>query len=304
MGVNDLRSREALLHEFALRLLTRHNKRGQLLVGQLPDDLPVELPLPVDCVLVGSLAEAQIEPTVLPDTSLNLGTTAQQDLVQQHLDQWRKDYGGWREVTVLLDVPVSPANVLAFYRQHLMEWPETPIAERAHGFVAQAVDIVDSDTSVQALFYWSEDGPMLGVKAVSNENGPTEVCLEIHADIFWQPQHRRTARRVFVRIPTLLAPPRSVQRLSSSSHGSSPRATHAVILETPLDLIAVNAHYQRQLEEGGWQRTSDERDGLLAWSNWRVPADGNTYWHGAFHVLHRLWDGYYELEVEVMATSG
>lgn len=288
----DGRSREALLHELTTRLLTQHNKRGQLLVGQFPSGLPVELPLPMDSVLVGSLAEAQPEPTVLPETSLDT------------LEQWHKDYGVWQEVTVLLDVPVSPVEVVAFYRQRLVEWPETPAEEIVHGFVAQAVDSADSNTLVQALFYWREDGPMLGVKAIPYEDGPTEVCLEMHADVFWQPRHRRTARRVLVRIPTLLAPPHSVQRLSSGSHGSSPRATHAVILETPLDLIAVNAHYQRQLEEVGWQRTSDERDGLLAWSNWRVPADGNTYWQGAFHALHKPWDGYYELEVEVMATLG
>src|SRR5258706_6920398 len=85
------------LLEFALRLATypndSHTQNAQLLPGQLPDQLPVEIPLPEVSRVLGSLIRN-------PES-----------------------------IDMLLDTHLSPEQVLTFYRQRMQDagWQTTDI---------------------------------------------------------------------------------------------------------------------------------------------------------------------------------
>lgn len=78
-------SREALLHKLITRALGLVNIEAQVLPGQLPKPLPIDLPLPQQAQVIGSIVRAR--------------------------DQ--------RSYQIYLDVPDSPEQVQSFYQTRL-----------------------------------------------------------------------------------------------------------------------------------------------------------------------------------------
>jgi hypothetical protein len=94
-------NRESLLFALAKRLLSGSEPNDvQLLVGELPENLPVELPLPQNHQLLGSL--------ILPQ----------------------------RRIKVVFDTEDNPEQVLRFYRSTLLPqgWQELESLSNAGGF--------------------------------------------------------------------------------------------------------------------------------------------------------------------------
>jgi hypothetical protein len=91
---------ENMVQTLALRLLARpfdpQAPQPQLLAGRLPDQLPFDLPLPDQCVIVGSFL------------------------------------GNPEEIQIVLDTSQAPAAVIAFYKEQMQAagWSEPAFQHR------------------------------------------------------------------------------------------------------------------------------------------------------------------------------
>ncbi len=50
-------------------------------------------------------------------------------------------------------------------------------------------------------------------------------------------------------------------------------------------LSLVVAHYARQLEQAGWQRTGEGSSGPMGWHTWEFHDKENEHWLGVFSIL-------------------
>lgn len=254
---SDSSGGEDALRELAVRLLTFHHslllagqqvQEPQLLVGQLPPDMPVELPLPEGSRLLGSLAVEN--PMIAIDTQL------------------------------------AGEDVVAFYRERLAAagW----IAQEEHfgppqgGFVHSS----RSDHSM-ATFFTSDDRFTLAVITAPAPGGRTTVQLTLQGEaVEFRPRLRPHRPDFMVVLPPIHGPKGALQMPRGGSSGSDSAELNAA-LETDFDLAAVSIHYVDELERDGWRRLDAGTSGPVAWSVWSfVDTEGAT-WEALLLILQR-----------------
>jgi hypothetical protein len=245
-----------LLRELAERLLqmrfpgdSETPEETELLPGAVPASLPVEIPLPEGCRVVGSVARAQ------------------------------------RGVTIVLDCAQPADEILAFYQERLTAdgWtvPEMPHLQQGgfqHAFFAN-----------HATFCRGARGPALNVQATEVPDLPTDVRLDLQTDPRYSPcgqQHHMPMHGQQNLIPALMPPPRCQQQGGGAGGGGTSWHSDAT-LRTGLDLASLAAHYGSQLEKAGWTRTGAGQDGPVAWSTWTFHDADAEPWHGLFFILKR-----------------
>lgn len=260
---------ESLSRNFVLRLLNWSASGVQILEGRLPERLPVELPLPEQTQILGSVV------------------------------------GPKEDVQILLDVEQSVEQVVAFYRERLLAagWrkpePETKrLSER--GFVQtrpeNEFEIVDFSTPLVVVengditrarrtdvFCKGSFGPLF-IEARPMLKAPTDVRLNLYLSSFNSYcSSNHTNERWEVPLPPL-TPPSNTKVELRGSRGSNDYYDSMAMLETELDVQALAAHYTAQLQRVGWTQRDSGQSSLSAWSNWLLKDKQGQSWQGMLNL--------------------
>lgn len=252
---------EALLRALALRLTTSpadpRTNNPQLFAGQLPANLPFEVPIPGGSRVIGSLARSAA-----------------------HL-------------TIVLDVPLPPEQASAFYKERLQAagWnePEQPMGMPHGGFMHSRLQAL----SHSALFCKGPRGPSLHFLALAGLAGFTDVRLDLNLDERESPcaqsprmrRQQRMHRPGFEQLIPPLAPPAGARQMGGGGGGGSDSWYSAATLEAEADLTTLSAHYADQLAQGGWTRTDEGQSGPGAWHTWTFQDEDQEPWSGIFFML-------------------
>ena len=246
---------EAQLQALALRLLAHPGnpmfQNPTLFVGQLPDALPVDLPLPADSRLLGSLQRGE-----------------------GHVD-------------VVLDTPLSEQEVTAFYRERLSAagWQEEePFpGMRQGGFVHTHFGGVGSTS----CWFQGAHGPMLQVQAFPGQGGRTDARLSLDLSGRNSAQRFRMHRRHMMGHDFLppLRPPSGAIQMGGGGGGGGDSFYSSATLEAADDLPTLTAHYAGQLEQAGWTRADGGQSGPVGWHSWTFQDEDGEPWRALFFIL-------------------
>jgi hypothetical protein len=246
---------EDALRELALRLLTFHygylleqqGQEPQLLVGQVPPALPVELPLPEGSRLLGSLA---LENPI-----------------------------------ILLTTELAGEDVVAFYRERLTAtgWSEQEdVAPGRGGFVHSSMG-----DRPMATFFTPDGRYTLAVVTAPAPRGRTTAQLTLHGGTAqFRPPRRPHFRDAMAVLPPIRPPKGAIQMPGGGSSADDHVETSAA-LETALDLAALSAHYPGELTRAGWRQLDAGASGPAAWSVWSFTDKEGTSWQALLFILQR-----------------
>jgi hypothetical protein len=248
---------EVTLRELAIRLLSPRYPGSEslqvtdLLPGQLPPNTPIELPLPSDARLIGSVVRGQ-------------------------------------DSTTLFDTDLTSEELLAFYRERLtaIGWTEQeqfPPPQQQSGFVRAMPHQI-----AYALFFATSQGPLLRLTAMP---GPanmieTQLALEMNPGRHGHGPLRRQLIAEMELLPPLLAPDGSQQRTLGGGGGGGEWRANAE-LTTDLDFAAATEHYMRQLEAAGWGESSHGEGDRVRWSVWNFADKDGEPWRAYLFVFQR-----------------
>ena len=275
----------ALLRELAERLLSPpfagpggQAARPRLLLGALPPELPLDLPLPPGSRLVGSAVRPSFgrEGPDSPPSGLS--------------------------IAVVLDAPGAPADIIRFYQEALgsQGWSAPSPADRPPGgFLPSSISTSSSS------FCRSPAGPWLSVIVLPQAAGPSDVRIDVDTGnpgpCESQPDPRPPgAPPGFDRLPPLAAPP-GVQVMPRGGGGGDGFAESRAVAVTDRPAADLEAHYAAQLAAAGWSRLAGGTEGPVAWSVWGVPGEGS--WYGFLFVLEEPGQNRRSLYVYVVSAA-
>jgi hypothetical protein len=271
------------LRQLVTRLLSQQfgyagatEKEPQLLVGRIPLDFPIALPLPDDTHIIGSVVSRRLT-SIMYDTQVSSDDVM--DLYYQRMAAL-----GWEAVNMPTVADRQQARMQHGGFQHNSRRRPTNHYE---------------------IFMKDEQGPGLTVTTGQAPDGLTSVQVGLHT--YEHPEqsplfHRRYG--LFSMIPPLYPPEGDYQRSGGGSSGNGAAHTTAT-LTSGLDLPAVAAHYNAQLREAGWVSSSDGGTGKeAAWSVWRFTDKDGQPWQGIFIALtHPDTPHDYFLVVQARSTT-
>ena len=241
---------EPALREFIARALDYPSPEGTdgltVLIGALPESLPLELPVPQGSRVIGS---------TIRDSQL----------------------GG---TEIVLDVDLPPDGVLGFYQEELLRagWEEAPQQPYGGGFV--------SASWPTANFCLNQDEAQISINAFEIPDEATDVRLHIQSPVQYSacdPQVYGPYDEGSATIPELVSPSGSVVQSGGSSSGDGMADTSAV-LQTELSPGELASQYADQLVEIGWTQAAQEAVPELAWSSWSMTDEEGRAWSGLLLV--------------------
>lgn len=257
---NNSTEREAMLEDLLVRVTThwydpRNSGKTQVQLGQLPS-LPVTLPLPEGSRVLGTLIH------------------------------------GPERAEIILDVPLSAEQVVAFYKERLGAdgWTE-PDTFRGHrqsgfthaGFPAQMNSITlckGADTPGFNIQAFSGRGPLTDVR-IDIAGGEFSPCSQQRG-----PKSRRMEHHGFYDLIPVLAPPEGARQTNSGGGSSSQDAADSrALIVTDMEIAALVPHYTKQLEAAGWTKQDEGQSGPIAWNAWTFKDEDNEPWRGFFFIL-------------------
>ncbi len=227
----------------------------EILPGELPSDLSVDIPTVEGAKLVGSM----VRPLTYPG-----------------------EYEYYRRVEVILDVSGQPEEVLTLYSEALTEagWsqaesssPDSPYG----GFEPEWV----------MFCHHEREGPFLMIRVSPiQEGGQTDVHLylfEIPGCPLWpEPEG----------VLPLLEAPEGAAHDGMSGHGTEVYQLASAMVQTELSLEELQEHYGMQLLEAGWNFEEQGDDSAVSWSTWSFMDDWNNGWAGLL-IVRELGDGHW-----------
>lgn len=246
IGGDEQSLRKFIQRYFSPRYLGAGDGDTKILIGSLPDDLPIDLPLPEDAQVIAYI---------------------------------RQPYAFNQ---VILDVPQTPEDVLAFYTQSLADlgWRQAQANQPGGGFISVEVS--------SGRFCLGENDAYLEVRALEAPEGLTDVLLTLQVPVDAYlcqetgPEYMDAGSRL---IPSLEAP-QGVQISSSGSGGSSDgSAYNTADLQTSLSIDELLSHYNAQLEQAGWELVDQGTSEVVAWSAWKFLDDQGDEWGGNLIVM-------------------
>ncbi len=230
------------------------SEKPRLFLGELPTDLPAEIPVPEGMVLLGGL---------------------------RRVSPWRGD----TDAQVILEAEAEPGGVYAAFREHLAgsEWGEK------RPFLAERGGFVHTDSRMRPLtFCLSPRGPALFVSAHRRRGArTTEVRLRLEGsrrdspcaeDFDRYEYHERSI------LPALF-PPEGVAQIGGGGGGGSDSEENRAHLRTGMSPAEIVEHYSAQLEEAGWSRAGGGEEGPTAWSGWTFEDEAGEGWVGTFVAM-------------------
>ncbi len=257
---NTSTEREAMLEDLLVRVTThwydpRNSGKTQVVLGQLPS-LPVTLPLPEGSRVLGTLIH------------------------------------GPERAEIILDVPLSAEQVVAYYKERLDAdgWtePDTFRGHRQSGFThARFPGEMNSITLCK-----DADTPGFNIQAFSGRGAMTDVRIDISGGEFSpcsQQRGPKSSRRMehhgFYDLIPQLAPPEGAKQTGGGGSGGQDNASSSASLETDVELAALIPHYTKQIEAAGWIKQDEGQSGPLAWNAWKFQDEDNEPWRGFFFIL-------------------
>lgn len=222
-----------------------------LVVGALPDDLPLELPLPEGATVLGGLSQ--------------------------------KDgpYG----IQIVLDAPRPAQEVIDFYTQAFtaqgLKQPEMPPMGQV--FVPA--------TPQSATFCRDDNSLAISVSTFEMEGGLTDVRLHLHTDTQSSVCQFRGGIMSGAQqlLPQLKLPQGAGMGRGSMGGGSSSGSAYSSAdIQSDLSLAEISQHYAGQLKALGWEMIDEDQSGKTAWSAWTLPSeasDDGSQWIGTLLVM-------------------
>ena len=221
----------------------------QLLAGKIPDNMPVDLPMPDDARIVGS----------------------------EVLNQ--------KKINIVLDVNQTPEQILDFYREQMASdnWSEI---EQQRGFAFNERKITlcqgNNDPPVIIRAYTIDNGPT-DVR-IEIDTDPQyspcklcEACIEI--DDNWQ-------RDDWLKpLPPLIAPDDSKEFNQGYGTSGDDFASTSISMETSTNSSVLVAHYGDQIEAANWTKQAEGHNGPLAWSTWTLHDEESQSWRAFLWVV-------------------
>jgi hypothetical protein len=228
--------------------------KPRLFLGELPSDLPTEIPVPEGLVLLGGVR--RVSPC-----------------------------RGGPEAEVVLEAEAEPEDVYDAFREHLAgsEWSEKrrTLGQERGGFVPTG------SGGRWLTFCLSPRGPALLVSAHRRRGAQTtDVRLRLEGSRRDSPcsdDHYRYAYEERSVLPALF-PPEGVAQLSGGGGGGSDSEQNYAHLRTDMSPAALVEHYSAQLEEAGWSQAGSGEEGPTAWSGWAFE-DEDERWVGTFVAM-------------------
>ncbi|NJL21028.1 MAG: hypothetical protein HC895_09745 [Leptolyngbyaceae cyanobacterium SM1_3_5] len=228
-------SEQELLRDMLLRTF---GSDAQVLPGQLPSELAIDLPLPDQARIIGSIVSAEGQENV-----------------------------SFYDYLIFLDVPRSPQQTTDFYQEQLSRagWRVAEdFTSPSPGFASSGDRFIISPTFCQDTQVLN-----IAVRALANDQGAT-VSLQL-ADTADQPYSSCNPPdlpedpRTSIPLPELTAAPNTQVRAFGGG-GSESNWNSTANIEGSLTSQALLNHYVSQLEQADWtQQASDTRD-AIAWS--------------------------------------
>lgn len=256
-NTSDVNSSAELLY-FVERLLTYPSyplsKPVAILPGELPSNLSIDIPIPSDAAVIGSLVRYD-------DT--------------------------YEQVEIILDVPMAPNDVFAFYRDSLKGagWNETE-----NFYLPERSGFISSVEPESVIFCRYEDkGPSIEITAHNLATAAGNVSdVRLHVDT--DPQTWQCTKPSFepygddrAEIIPPLTPPEGAM-LGGSGLGGGGRWQADADIETELNVSELSTHYQKQLLEADWVLNDGGDTDTIAWSTWSFTDESGDLWSGFFLV--------------------
>jgi hypothetical protein len=260
--------KEELLYKLAMRLTTFFSdpnvENPQLLVGSLPDPLPIHIPMPKGTRVIGTLVR------------------------------------GSRSLDIILEVPLTNTEVRNFYAQELKEegWepPEgMPDMGMRHGGFAPGFARMGMGSYE---FYTHNSGVNLNVQIANEAQGQSDVRLTLNKNENTRATRMRRQRMqqrhdTFSMLPTLQPPEGAFQHGGGGSSGGNGEVhTSAVlILQDALSITDIIDHYAKQLVNANWAQTDAEVATHSAWSAWEFRDEFDEQWQAMFSLVKLPGEG-------------
>lgn len=240
-----------------------------LFPGTIPDDIPLEIPVPPHTRLLGTMA-----------------------------DNYR--YGNYRSrpFVVMLESDLPLEEAVSWYRTQTaaLGWKErvSPDQRASGGFVQS-----DYHRSARLAFCHTPSCAWLSPTLAERETGTTlvrlDLMLEKEGNPCTQPEqpgphgsrgHHGLLHPPGPQLPTLIAPA-GAQLQGGGSHLGPKEIQVTSQVTTPLDLDAVAQHYAGQLIQASWTQTEAGAGGPFVWSTWQFTNSGSEPepWNALFFVL-------------------
>src|SRR5260221_647739 len=218
-----------LLEKLALGLLVYPGdpraSKPRLFLGKIPENLPIEVPIPEQSRVVGTLARSETQ------------------------------------VEIVVESDLRPEEVCSFYRAQLtsLGWhePEDMWPHHAGGFLYS-----DFGPHMNITFCQEPGGAGLILNILQLESTSTDVRLNLSLDREMNPCAQQAMMRRHMHhhgmdeiIPPLI-PPRGAQQRGGGGGSSSDEVHTTATLKTNLALDALAKHYAAQLSQAGWTQTA------------------------------------------------
>jgi hypothetical protein len=259
MSENLIPGEDNELERLVLRLLVfprdpRVNN-PRLFLGQIPENLPVEVPLPEQSHVLGTLARSE------------------------------------EQVEIVLTSDLQPDEILRFYRERLtpLGWNELEESDLHHrgGFLHRNVD-----PSNHVTFCQSAQSAALTLNIMQMEGTTTDVRLTLNLDDESNPcspqqtrRHRHMRHPGFYEVIPTLSPPAGARQQGGGGSSGTDEASTSAKLKTHLTIDVLLKHYTNQLSQAGWTQTAEGVSGPLAWNTWKFTYEEQESWHGLFFIL-------------------
>ncbi|HKZ69912.1 MAG TPA: hypothetical protein VJL59_08180 [Anaerolineales bacterium] len=242
------------LRELATRLLTPRAfsvedmasyQTPQLIVGGLPDGLPLDLPMPDDATLLGSMTQRS----------------------------------AWEGVTVALDVSLPKESVAEFYTQEFGKqgfavWERPFPSEPPPGTAGVTLCRRDNWAEVGVFAYEAEGKPTEVQIHIL-----TDPRLMPCAQDYGVPGPMPFADSL---MPSLTQPLDA--KTGSMNLFSTGKASFSTELYSALSVKDIAAHYNAQIEDAGWKLIGQDEDELVARSSWSLTDKFDGEWAGVLLV--------------------
>lgn len=233
------------------RLLSLNGNDGQLFVGRLPSNLPVDLPLPNGAKV---------------DASIRRGNTPGQGSYQ-----------------VFVDANQSPEQVQAFYQQRLSAtgWQSqtnySPFNSK--GFISS------ESAGIKQSIYCKNSQGLLSVFTRPVQNGPTDVRLNLinNKNGFFCNHSIRPPFSNNIPMPKLSPAANTTVKARGFSGGMNTFTSSATI-DTQLDGQALANYYNRLFQQAGWIRWDSKQSQPINWSIWRYKDQQGKSWQGTLTI--------------------
>lgn len=218
-------------------------------VGTLPNSSPMDLPIPDDWRILGSVVRS----------------------------------GGRVDGTELyLEAGPPPEQVLEFYREQLPDagWSEPEEPGPSSGFLSEPFH--------HASFCHEGEDTSLWVSAQQTVIGTTDVTISIQPNtdfsVCTQAYGPGSEDRIEKLLPALTSPPGAQVDSGSMSSGSD-EGDMSAVLRSDHSATELADHYRIQLEDMGWEMAESGSAEGSAWSFWQIESEDVERWVGTLLIL-------------------